>query len=397
MTEGELNREATTESTEESVNATEFEEKCCPDADEAEEGLDEMLKELVATCQTTPINKLGGYEFFRSLGSPKYAVAPMVDQSELAFRMLCRNHGATIAYTPMLHSKIFSSNVSYRQRFFTTCPEDRPLVVQFCGNEPYYVLKAALHVQDSCDAVDLNLGCPQRIAKKGRYGSFMMDHPEKVYQIVKTLHENLKVPVFCKIRVFDEYEKTLQFAKMLESAGCQLLTVHGRTRIMKGKLVGVADWEVIRKLKQELTIPVFSNGNIRNFNDIQECLKITQTDGIMSAEGLLRFPGIFSGEDKDAFEMSREYLQHSEKYNTHYTWAKDHICKMLAPVVESHQQLREALFRQKDYVSLRKQLDYTEEMIKSNAVEPDPTFVRIRTPGDIFENFECNFMFSPDE
>lgn len=102
----------------------------------------------------------GAYEFYESLGSPKYVCAPMVDQSELAFRMLVRNHGCTLAYSPMLNSKIILNTPKYKDEFFTTCPQDRPLIAQFCGNDPESIVKAAQMVQDHCDAVDINLGCP---------------------------------------------------------------------------------------------------------------------------------------------------------------------------------------------------------------------------------------------
>ncbi|CAK0883538.1 unnamed protein product [Prorocentrum cordatum] len=80
--------------------------------------------------------KLRGWEFWRAIGSPRFVAAPMVDQSELPFRMLCRRYGTQLAYTPMLHSRLFRDSAKYRQEHFTTCPEDRPLFAQFCGDDP---------------------------------------------------------------------------------------------------------------------------------------------------------------------------------------------------------------------------------------------------------------------
>ncbi|KAL5079803.1 hypothetical protein RYX36_008224 [Vicia faba] len=93
-----------------------------------------------------------------NLGRPKLIVAPMVDNSELPFRLLCKKYGAQAAYTPMLHSRIFSETDKYRKEEFTTCKEDRPLFVQFCANDPDVLLEAARRVEPYCDYVDINLG-----------------------------------------------------------------------------------------------------------------------------------------------------------------------------------------------------------------------------------------------
>ncbi|KAL6762374.1 dihydrouridine synthase-domain-containing protein [Haematococcus lacustris] len=105
------------------------------------------------------------WEFFRKMVPPRFRVAPIVDQSELPFRMLCRKYGATCAYTPMLHARLFCEDSKYRQEVLTTCAADSPLLVQFFANNPDFLVTAASLAAEHADAVDINFGCPQRIAK----------------------------------------------------------------------------------------------------------------------------------------------------------------------------------------------------------------------------------------
>ena len=115
-----------------------------------------------------------------NLDYPMLVCAPMVDQSQLPFRMLTRKYGATLCYTPMLHSKLMVTTKYYKEQFFTTCKQDRPLVAQLCGNDPEMMVKAAKMIENEVDAIDINLGCPQGIARKGHYGSFLLEEAQLV-------------------------------------------------------------------------------------------------------------------------------------------------------------------------------------------------------------------------
>ncbi|QHO19317.1 hypothetical protein HN51_061944 [Arachis hypogaea] len=302
------------------------------------------------------------WTYWAKLGRPRFIVAPMVDNSELPFRLLCRKYGASAAYTPMLHSRIFNETEKYRKEEFTTCKEDRPLFVQFCANDPDVLLEAARRVEPYCDYVDINLGCPQRIARRGYYGAFLMDNLPLVKSLVEKLSLNLKVPVSCKIRLFPKLDDTLKYARMLEEAGCSLLAVHGRTRDEKDGKKFRADWKAIRAVKDAVRIPVLANGNIRHMNDVKECLEETGVEGVLSAETLLENPALFAGfqtaewvsksegagveGNLDQADLLVEYLKLCEKYPVPWRMIRSHVHKLLGDWFSLQPHIREELNKQ---------------------------------------------------
>ncbi|KAI5179537.1 tRNA-dihydrouridine synthase 1, partial [Pancytospora epiphaga] len=203
-------------------------------------------------------------DFLKNVNKPWKFLAPMVSNSDEAYRRLAKRYGADLCYTEMVHCKNYNTGKKNptNNYWYTTSPEDRPLVVQICGNDPDTMLETCLSVQSVCDAIDINFGCPQEIARKGHYGAFLMDDMPLIKKIVTHISSNISIPLFCKIRVFPLITQTVEYAKMLEESGCALLVVHGRTREQRGQNSGLASWEHIRAVKAQLSIPVIANGNM---------------------------------------------------------------------------------------------------------------------------------------
>jgi len=245
----------------------------------------------------------------------------------------------------MLHSRLTVEDKTYLKKEFSTCPEDRPLFVQFCGNDPDTLLKAAKMVEDQCDAVDINLGCPQGIARKGHYGSFLLGEPELIGRMVEKLAKNLKVPVTCKIRILPREEDTMHLVNTIVNAGCSILTVHGRTKEQNKQKVGKCDWDMIKKIKQSVNIPVFANGGIYTYEDAVNCLEYTGVDGVMSSESLLENPALFSGKVYDLDDLALEYLEICKEHNTETSYIKPHLFKFLYAGLKKFTDLREELGR----------------------------------------------------
>ncbi|CAE8650971.1 unnamed protein product [Polarella glacialis] len=287
----------------------------------------------------------------------------MVDQSELPFRLLARRYGAQLCYTPMLNAGQFVKSSAYREETLScTSPEDRPLIVQFAGHDPLTLLAAAKYVEHMCDAVDINLGCPQGIAKRGRYGAFLLEEEDLVVEIVRTLAAGLQVPVTCKIRLFrDDLPRTLRLCERLQAAGCAMLTVHGRTRYQNKDTTGSCDFDGIAAVKAAMILPVIANGGTATFDDVQHILQETRADGVMSSEAALENPALFCG-NRDALgnyvdqnRLTREYLELAEQHlpsaktgrkaGACASCVKGHLFKLLFAGLTDYPELRTELAR----------------------------------------------------
>ena len=290
--------------------------------------------------------KVTGWEWFRSIGSPRTIVAPMVDQSDIPYRLLCRRYSADIAYTQMLNAPIFLNNPKYRHENIGSADLlERPLIAQIAGHDPVAMLKVGLDLQKDCDAVDVNLGCPQGIAKRGRYGAYLMEELDLLKEIVSTLANGLSVPVTCKTRIYkgeDGLARSIRLCETLVDAGASMLTIHGRTREEKGEWTSAADWDTLRAIKahfarRDRNVPIIANGGISSLADVERCLAHTQCDGVMSSEAILENPALFSdskdpqtGEHVSQLRLAEEYLALAKEHPPRIIKiVRGHIMKIL--------------------------------------------------------------------
>lgn len=172
-----------------------------------------------------------------------------------------------------------------------------------------------------------------------------MDDWDTISSIVKLAHKELSIPITCKIRIYPELEKTIRYAKMLEESGCQILTVHGRFREQKGQMTGIADWKQIAEVKKAVSIPVFANGNIMYYEDIEKCMEATGVDGVMSAEGNLYNPAIFQPVQHSSWFLAEEYLDIIKQHpgSADFAQAKAHLFKIFHSALPIYTDLREKL------------------------------------------------------
>ena len=233
--------------------------------------------------------KLGSYEIENPL-----ILGPMAGVTDLAFRTICAELGANITVTEMVSSRALVYQ-DQKSRKLLKKNKGSLCGAQIFGNDPAIMAEAAVMALEysGCDFLDINMGCPMpKIANSGD-GSGLMRTPELAGEIVKAVENAVNVPVTVKCRLgWDKGSiNVLDFTKRMEDNGASMITVHGRTRAMLYS--GVADWDYIRKVKAQLSVPVIANGDIVDAASAQRCLKWTSADGIMIGRATFGDPWIF--------------------------------------------------------------------------------------------------------
>lgn len=270
-------------------------------------------------------------EFFDGLKDKNGVVkicAPMVRYSKLPFRLLVREFGCDLAFSPMIMAESFAVSEKARLNEFTTNKNDRPLIVQFASNEVGQFVESAKIVSNSCDGVDLNCGCPQGWALKEGIGASLIDKPDFVSDLVRQTRNQTRddLLVSVKIRIHSDYKKTIELCRQVEKAGVHFISVHGRTKSQRSHPV---NFEAIKNIKQSVQVPVVANGDIKTLDDVKSVKEATNIDGVMAARGLLENPAFFAGHELTPKECVQSWLRIALDDATPFPCFHHHLSYML--------------------------------------------------------------------
>ena len=241
-------------------------------------------------------------------------LGPMAGVTDLPFRVICREFGCELAYSEMISSKAMHYSDKKTAKLLEKGYNEDLYSVQIFGSEPDTMAECAQKVEamNIADIIDINMGCPApKVANNGD-GSALMKNPELAYEIIKTVSETVSVPVTVKFRKGWDHDSVnaVPFAEMAEKAGAKAITVHGRTRAQYYS--GQADWDIIRDVKNAVSVPVIGNGDVFCRDDISRIKDYTGCDGVMIARGALGNPFIFSKEIPDKETIIKTALRHLE-------------------------------------------------------------------------------------
>ncbi len=233
-------------------------------------------------------------------------LAPMAGVTDLPFRIICKKYGNPgLVCNEMVSSKAIFYKDEKTLQMIKSNNEKRPISMQIFGSDPEIMGEAAEFISDYTDIVDVNMGCPAPKVVKNGDGSKLLLDLELVEKIVKEVVKKSKKPVTVKIRKGWDNKNivAIEAAKIIEKSGADAIIVHGRTR--EEYYSGIADWNIIKEVKENVSIPIIGNGDIKSEEDAKKIFEQTNVDGIMIGRASLGNPWIF--------DNIRYYLENDEK------------------------------------------------------------------------------------
>lgn len=278
-----------------------------------------------------PLHILKTYKQER--GRPAYIAGPMVRYSKLPFRELVRHYNTDIVYSPMILAREFVRNEVARISDFTTNDGDSPLVVQVGCNNVEDLLKFVDMIHPYVDGIGLNCGCPIREQVREGIGAALMSEPELVSSMVKAVKDKYgdKVCIETKIRIHKDLDETVRFVKMVEAAGVDYITVHGRTKTTRSSQP--ANFDAIKLVKDTVSVPVVANGDCFSLEDALQIAEYTGVDGVMAVRGILANPALFAGLEKTPWGAVELFWDLASSYGLPFRVTQHHLSQMLDQLV----------------------------------------------------------------
>jgi len=259
-------------------------------------------------------------------------LAPMAGITDKAFRKICAEQNAGLVYTEMISSKGIYYNDKKTIELMDTDIEGMPRAVQIFGNDPYIISEAIRKIEDNADIIDINMGCPAPKVTSNGEGSSLLKEPKLIGDIVRSAVSSTNKPITVKIRKGwdDTQVNASEVAKIIEEAGASLITIHGRTR--QEFYSGTCDLDIIRQVKESVSIPVIGNGDIEDYESAKKMFDYTNVDGIMIGRASLGNPWVFNKiiekdlnnidieiSDKEKYEMILKHYELCIKNKGEYT------------------------------------------------------------------------------
>lgn len=254
-------------------------------------------------------------------------IAPMAGISNAAFRTICKKFNAGLICAEMVSDKALYYDNQKTLNMTLVCEDEHPMSMQIFGHDIETMVFAAkvLDQESDCDIIDINMGCPVNKVIKAQAGSALMKEEDHAAAIVKAVVEAVKKPVTVKMRAgWDkDHINAVSLAKKVEAAGAKAICVHGRTRTQMYE--GVADWKIIKQVKDAVSIPVIGNGDIKSLEDMKRMLEETGCDAVMIGRGILGDPWLIK-ECVDYLETG--IIKKEVSFEEKFALAKEHAKKL---------------------------------------------------------------------
>lgn len=283
---------------------------------------------------------------WKTFPRPIVALAPMADMTDLPFCLICKEHGAPLLFREMVSAEAIVRMNPKTLEMAKFDERERPIVQQIFGSDPHVMAEAARIIEERFrpDGIDVNMGCPVYNIVSNFNGAFLIKEPERASAIIRAMKAAVKVPVSVKTRLgWSKDTDVLDFVKIVEDAGADLVSIHGRTK--EQGYSGVSNWDRVGEARRNTALPVLVNGDITSVETAKEALRRSGADGVLVGRGALGNPWFF-GE-----------LLHGLSPETHPTTIRPSFDDRIR-TVRLHAERHVERYGDRGIVKLRKHLPY---------------------------------------